>query len=66
MMDRLREWGFPIGLLLVWAIAAAFTVSALVGMEATVERTQSPHSTHALAHAPATRGPEAASYEVGG
>src|SRR5712671_5825366 len=48
MMDRLREWGFPIGLLLVWAIAAVFTVSALVGMEGTVERTQSPHSTHAL------------------
>jgi len=33
MMDRLREWGFPIGLLLAWAIAAVFTVSALVGME---------------------------------
>jgi hypothetical protein len=61
MMDRLREWGFPIGLLLAWAIAAAFTVSALVGMEATVERTQSgPQATHLVAHAPATAGPKAA------
>jgi hypothetical protein len=54
MMDRLREWGFPIGLLLVWAIAAVFTVSALVGMEATVERTLSaPRPTQLVAHAPA-------------
>ncbi len=61
MMDHLREWGFPIGLLLAWAIAAVFTVSALVGMEATVKRTQSgPHLTHVVAHAPATHGPKAA------
>src|SRR4051812_35074561 len=61
MMDRLREWGFPIGLLLVWAIAAVFTVSALVGMDATVKGTQSaPHLTHVVAHAPATHGPKAA------
>ncbi len=60
MMDRLREWGFPIGLLLAWAIAAVFTVSALVGMEASVERTQSePHLTHVVAH-PATHGSKAA------
>jgi hypothetical protein len=60
MMERLREWGFPIGLLVVWAIAAAFTVSALVGMEATVERTQvPPQSMHMVAKPPAT-GPKAA------
>ena len=60
MMDRLREWGFPIGLLLAWAIAAVFTVSALVGMEASVERTQSgPRLTHVVAH-PATHGSKAA------
>jgi len=46
MMNHLREWGFPVGLLLVWAVAAAFTLSALVGMEATVQATQTrPQST---------------------
>src|SRR6266850_2719673 len=60
MMDRLREWGFPIGLLLAWAIAAVFMVSALGGMEASVERTLSgPHLTHVVAH-PATHGSKAA------
>jgi hypothetical protein len=38
-MDRLREWGFPIGLLLLWTVAAVFTVYALVGMGMAVERT---------------------------
>jgi hypothetical protein len=61
MIDRLREWGFPIGLLLAWAIAAVFTVSALVGMEATVERNQAPpQSMHTVARSPATQGPTAA------
>jgi len=49
MMNHLREWGFPVGLLLVWAVAAAFTLSALVGMEATVQATQArPQSTQTM------------------
>ena len=42
MMNYFREWGLPVGLLLVWAVAAAFTLSALVGMEATVQATHVP------------------------
>ncbi len=58
MMDRLREWGFPIGVLLFWAIAAVFTVSQLVGMEAAVERTQAPpQSMHVVARRPAALAP---------
>jgi len=45
MLNRVREWGFPVGLLLVWAVAAAFTLSALVGMEKTLQATQAPQST---------------------
>ena len=29
-MKRIREWGFPIALVLGWVIASAYTVSALV------------------------------------
>jgi len=32
MMNHLREWGFSVGLLLLWAIAAAFTLRSLIGM----------------------------------
>jgi hypothetical protein len=30
-MDKLREWGFPVALVVAWMIAAAYTVSFLVG-----------------------------------
>jgi len=60
-MERLREWGFPIGLLLVWAVAAVFTVSKLVGMEAAVERTQVPAaSIHVVSARTASRAPRKA------
>ena len=42
MMNHLREWGFSVGLLLLWAIAAAFTLRSLIGMEATLQATQVP------------------------
>jgi hypothetical protein len=29
-MKRIREWGFPVALVLGWVIASAYTVSALV------------------------------------
>jgi hypothetical protein len=40
MMRQLREWGFPVGLLLLWAVAAAFTLRSLIGMGATLQETQ--------------------------
>jgi len=30
-MDKLREWGFPVALLVAWMVAAAYTVSFLIG-----------------------------------
>ena len=30
-MDKLREWGFPVVLIVAWMVAAAYTVSFLVG-----------------------------------
>jgi len=30
-MDKLREWGFPVALIVAWMIAATYTVSFLVG-----------------------------------
>jgi len=42
MMNRLREWGLPVGLLLIWGIAAAYTLSALIGMDARLQATQVP------------------------
>ncbi len=35
MRKLLREWGFPVGLLTLWAVAAAYTLHALVGMQST-------------------------------
>jgi hypothetical protein len=35
MLKTLREWGVPVGLLTLWGIAAAYTLHALVGMQAT-------------------------------
>jgi hypothetical protein len=42
MMNRLREWGVPVGFILLWAVAAAFTLRALIGMEWTLQATQVP------------------------
>ena len=30
-MDKLREWGFPVVLIVAWMVAAAYTVSLLIG-----------------------------------
>ena len=30
-MDKLREWGFPATLIVAWMVAAAYTVSFLIG-----------------------------------
>ena len=29
-MDKLREWGFPVTLIVAWMAAAAYTVSLLI------------------------------------
>jgi hypothetical protein len=29
-MDKLREWGFPVALIVSWMVAAAYTVSFLI------------------------------------
>lgn len=29
-MDKLREWGFPVALIVAWMFAAAYTVSLLI------------------------------------
>ncbi len=49
MMKRLRGWGFPVGLLMVWALAVAYTLYALGGMASAV---QSERSTVQSAQAP--------------
>jgi hypothetical protein len=33
MLKLMREWGFPVGLLTLWGIAAVYTVHALIGMQ---------------------------------
>lgn len=30
-MDKLREWGFPVALMVAWMFAATYTVSLLIG-----------------------------------
>jgi len=30
-MDKLREWGFPAVLIVAWMVAAAYTVSLMIG-----------------------------------
>jgi hypothetical protein len=30
-MEKLREWGFPVALVISWMAAAAYTVSLLIG-----------------------------------
>jgi len=40
MMKLLREWGVPAGLLVLWAMAVAYTLNALVGMQSTLQSTQ--------------------------
>ena len=42
MMKLLREWGFPVGLLMLWAIAIGYTLNALIGVQSTLESTQLP------------------------
>ena len=37
MLKTLRGWGVPVGLLTLWGIAAAYTVHALIGMNAPSE-----------------------------
>ncbi len=29
-MNKLREWGFPVSLMVAWMVAAAYTVSLLI------------------------------------
>ncbi len=40
MIDRLREWMFPVVLLLFWTIAVGFTLYALAGLERSLESTR--------------------------
>jgi hypothetical protein len=37
MMKRLREWGFPIGLLTLWILVAAYTLHALTATRSTLQ-----------------------------
>jgi hypothetical protein len=30
MMKKIREWGFPVALVLGWVVASAYTVSSLI------------------------------------
>jgi hypothetical protein len=30
-MQKMREWGFPVALIASWMVAAAYTVSVLIG-----------------------------------
>jgi hypothetical protein len=53
MTKSVREWGFPVGLLLLWLIAMAFTMSALAGMDAAMEVTQVTSLSAPAAAAPA-------------
>ena len=39
-MMKLLRWGFPVGLLILWAIGAGYTVSALIGMDSALQATQ--------------------------
>jgi hypothetical protein len=42
MKKLLRNWGFPAGLLTLWALAAAYTLHALVGVQPTLQSTEVP------------------------
>ena len=57
MMSLLREWGFPVGLLLVWTVAAAFTVDALIGMHSTLQSTRVPSQSTPVVRQPIAAGP---------
>jgi hypothetical protein len=41
-MDKLREWGFPVALMVAWMFAATYTVSLLIGPSDQVEAPASP------------------------
>ena len=56
MMSLLREWGFPVGLLLVWTIAAAFTLHALNGMRSTLQSTLVPSQPTQVVRQPVAAG----------
>jgi hypothetical protein len=43
-MEKLREWGFPVALMVGWMFAATYTVSLLIGPEATPVPATSPAS----------------------
>ena len=34
-MEKLREWGFPVALMVAWMFAATYTVSLLIGPDQT-------------------------------
>ena len=40
-MKKLREWGFPVALMVGWMFAATYTVSLLIGPEPTPVRATS-------------------------
>ncbi len=56
MMNLLREWGFPVGLLVTWTIAAAFTLYALGDMQATLQSTQVPSQSTQVERQPIAAG----------
>lgn len=59
MRNRIREWGLAVGVLL-WVIAAALTLSGIVGMETTLEANHDlPPSTQTVQRA-ASASPKAA------
>jgi uncharacterized membrane protein len=39
-MKKIRDWGFPIALVLGWVIASAYTVSSLIEANATHQAIQ--------------------------
>ena len=41
-MEKLREWGFPVALMVGWMFAATYTVSLLIGPEPTPVPATSP------------------------
>ncbi len=56
MMNILRDWGFPVGLVLIWTIAVAFTLHALVDMQSTLQSTQVPSQSAQVERQPIAAG----------
>jgi hypothetical protein len=42
MKSLLRNWGFPVGLLALWTLVAAYTVHALTGVQPALQSTDLP------------------------